>query len=423
MPFPPLARQLRCSAEFMTTSMIDAIATATASSTQNRVLTVASTFTSRPLAKSLESYLAGAGVAEAVEFVEYGNLAQYMLGAPAIEEVSLGTVVLVRVEDWLRDELKNSPQNVSELSNLARQRLTAHVDEFVKQVKALAQRGKPVWVLPCPSNGWIAESHQLSALCRTYTNLLVARLRGTTNVTVLNWPASLGTPEIVDRNTDRLGQIPFTREAFEQLGQFLGPEIETGLASKAVSTAPSSSNGKADLAKYLASLELRVRLHAPEASERTHVDRILRTAAAFSLTGEKRDLSDSEVDRIIDSRGCLLISVVDRLSTYGPSGVVSFRTDSDSLVIEALALSCPVLGKQVEFALISGLAQVAVSRNCSKIAFEYKASGRNQIMLKFLESVADRTADGLFAFPAAEAEERIEKTAVAPGTWTLEFGR
>jgi predicted enzyme involved in methoxymalonyl-ACP biosynthesis len=163
-------------------------------------------------------------------------------------------------------------------------------------------------------------------------------------------------------------------------------------------------------------------LFATQAVDRAHVDRILRTAAAFSLTGEKRDLSDAEVDRILESGGCLLVAVSDRLSTYDPSGVILSRVDQDSLVIEELALSCPVLGKQVEYAVILGLAQIAGDRPCSRMVFEYKPSGRNQIMLKFLESITEPTPETRFSLPTAEANERIRKTAVAPGTWTLECG-
>ena len=43
-------------------------------------------------------------------------------------------------------------------------------------------------------------------------------------------------------------------------------------------------------------------------------------------------------------------------------------------------------------------------------------------MLKFLNTIADGTPAMAFDLRVAEAEERIRKVAVAPGTWTLEFG-
>lgn len=383
------------------------------------MLQVASSFTARPLGKALGTYLAGAGIADSVGFVEYGQVPEYMFGPASDAEHILGTLVLIRIEDALRNELKNGV-TVAEITAKVRQQLTAQVNDMVAQITTLAKRGKPVWVLPCPSNGWVAESYNLVPLCRTYTNLLVARLRGTANLTLFSWPGSLASAEFDDRNTDRLGQIPFTREAFEHLGQFLGPEIEAGLLEQASKSRP-SSDGNADLAKFLSELGVRVRMAVAQSGERAHVDRLLRTAAAFSLTGEKRDLSEAEVDRLLQ-RGCLLISVSDKLSTYGPSGVASFSTESDSLVVEDLALSCPVLGKQAEFAVLSGLAQIADSQGCSRIVFRYQASGRNQMMFKFLESIADPVEGAGFTLAASEANERIRNTAISPGTWTLELG-
>jgi hypothetical protein len=385
---------------------------------EKRVLQVASSFTSRPLAATLLPFLVSGGVADELGFVEYALVSEYMLGSASDAEQVVGTLVLVRVEDWLRNELRAT----SDSTKKARQRLAVGVDDFVRQIISLTQRGKPVWLLACPSNGWIAESFKLVPLCRTYTNLLLARVLNTPELIVLTWPSSLANPEVNDRNTDRLGQIPFTPSAFQQLGQFLGPEIETSLATKTRGISAPSSSGQSDLAKFLSGLEVRVRLAPPESCDRTHVDRILRTAAAFSLTGEKRGLSEAEVDLILQSGGCLLVTVVDRLSAYGQSGIVSFRTDPDSLVVEALALSCPVLGKQVEHAVISGLTQIAAWRDCSKLVFECKASGRNQIMIKFLESIADAGSEMRYTLPVAEANERIQRSAVAPWTWTLEFG-
>lgn len=400
--------------------MVTSFAPSKHAAVKTGVLQVASSFTARPLAKALETYLRGAGVAESVGFVEYGQVAEYMLGPASDAEDILGTLVLVRIEDALRNDLKNGAP-VAEINAKVRQQLTAHVNDVLAQITTLAKHGKPVWVLPCPSNGWVAESYNLVPLCRNYTNLLVARLRGTANVKVFGWPGSLACSEFDDRNTDRLGQIPFTGEAFDHLGQWLGSEIEAGLAEKSSKSSP-SSNGNADLAKFLSELGVRIRLAPPQSGDRAHVDRVLRTAAAFSLTGEQRDLSEAEVDRLLQG-GCLLISVSDKLSTYGPSGVASFSPESNSLVVGSLALSCPVLGKQVEFAVLSGLAQIAQAQGCSRLVFPYKASGRNQVMFRFLESIADASAGGGFTLAASEADERIRKTAVSPGTWTLEFGR
>src|SRR5215467_9214452 len=137
----------------MTGTMIYDTSPSNPSEVQTRVLQVASTFTSRPLAKTLQGYLAGAGLADAVEFVEYGHVAEYMLGPASGAENILGTLVLVRVEDSLRSELKNAVVSADTAAKALLQ-LKVNVDEFAKQITTLSRHGKPVWLLPCPSYGW-----------------------------------------------------------------------------------------------------------------------------------------------------------------------------------------------------------------------------------------------------------------------------
>jgi predicted enzyme involved in methoxymalonyl-ACP biosynthesis len=86
-----------------------------------------------------------------------------------------------------------------------------------------------------------------------------------------------------------------------------------------------------------------------------------------------------------------------------------------------MALGCPVLGKQVEFAVLSALAQIAADRNAQKLVFEHQPSGRNQMTLAFLQSVATPESETRYVLPVELVSERTQKTAVAPGTWTLEM--
>jgi hypothetical protein len=389
-----------------------------------RLVQVASSFTAVLLARGMRAAVVTAGIAHQIGFAQYSQMAEYMLGPMPDSDNVVGTVILVRVEDWLRDDLKSlSPDNAFDQVQKVRQNLRLRVDEFAGQVGALARRGKPVWFLACPSTGWIAERHKIEALCRTYTNLLIARIQNLSQVTVLSWPAASLPIDFTDRNTDRLGQIPFTSDTFDQLGDFLGEQIRLTAPVQDPSKDRGVSVGVPELAAYLAGLKVRIRLTLASREDRSHVDRILRTAAAFSLAGEKRNLSDSEVDRLLESDGCLLIDVSDRLANYGPSGVISFLVDGDSLNVEALALSCPVLGKQVEYGVLSGLAQIAAERVCRRVVFEYRASGRNEIMSTFLKSVSDEDSLTRYVLLVAESGERLAKTAVAPGTWTLELAR
>ena len=127
------------------------------------------------------------------------------------------------------------------------------------------------------------------------------------------------------------------------------------------------------------------------------------------------------MDALLESGRCTLISVSDRLSDNGPSGLLAFHPEADSLVVDSMALSCAVLGKQVEPAVVSALAQIATDRGCAKLVFKYRPSGRNQPMPTFLKSVIDEGQDTYCVLSVALAEQRIREGAVAAGTWTLDF--
>jgi hypothetical protein len=389
-------------------------------SMESRVLQVASSFTSVPIAKSLRPLLVDAGITDDMRYAQYAQMSEYMLGSAVDAENVIGTIVLVRVEDWLREDVKSPSFDTAGFAERARQKLRTGIDEFAAQLGALARRGKPVWFLACPSAGWIADKYKLEAVCRTHTNLLMARVRNLPKVMVVSWPASWPA-DPNDRSADRLGQIPFTIEAFHQLGEFLGQQIAHTIERKPSNEKSAPADGSPDLAAYLASLRLRVRLTSPEQHDRTHVDRLLRTAAAFSLTGEKPDLADADVDDLLKPGRCLLIFVSDRLSDHGPSGLVAFREEGDALIFDSMALSCPVLGKQVEYATLAALAQIAVGRGAKKLVFEYSPSPRNQPTLTFLRSVADAEADTRYVVPVNLAEQRIQKATPAPGTWMIEL--
>src|SRR5271165_2287326 len=386
---------------------------------------VASTFTSTPIERSLESAITDAGVGKEVRFCQYDQMSQYMLDAASDSPDILGTIVLLRVEDWLREDLKSQPPEsvTTALHQQLQSQLRARVNEFVSQIGTLARRGKQVWFLACPSRGWISSRHEISTLCQTHSNLLIARVRNDRQITTLQWPSALFTSEVEDNHADRLGQIPFTLEAFDRLGEFLGSQVAHTSLRRDLCSAPESPSSPAELAGYLAGLKVHVQIAPADHSDRDKLDRILRISADFTLTGQKTDLSDDEIDRLLAAGWCMRIVVSDRLANYGVSGILALRPTPDALIVDSMSLSCTVLGKQVEFAVLSALAEIASDLKVGKILFEFNPTERNQATRRFLDSVAGRMSDTQFSVPVALSEERLRAAAVNPGAWTIELVR
>ena len=89
------------------------------------------------------------------------------------------------------------------------------------------------------------------------------------------------------------------------------------------------------------------------------------------------------------------IVVSDRLATYGVSGILALRPTTDALIVESMSLSCTVLGKQVEFAVLSALTEIASDLNVGKIRFEFNPTDRNRqtVTVGLFTDLADRHND------------------------------
>jgi hypothetical protein len=380
------------------------------------LLQVASTFDASPLGASLGSVLVEA---EGVTFVQYTQISEYLLSPAANSAQSLGSLIILRVEDWLREELQSIHRD-SFSDSWIRQQLRIRTDEFVSQLTTLSDSGKQVWFFACPSTGWIAEQHKLTTLFRTYTNLIATRVRNLSHVTSLAWPVSLSVGEIDDHLSDRLEHIPFTPSAFDLLGRYAGIQVVRTLIRREDGTTAPVSDGSTALASYLAGLNLKIKLAEALPDDRVHVDRLLRGTASFSLTGERPSIEDSEVSALLDSHTCRLVHVCDRVGDYGASGLVLFHVTEDGMSVSSLALSCTVLGKQVEFAVLSVLAQLAVDNGLTKLVFEYTPTSRNQAILKFLQLIADRESNTRYVVPIDKIESRIKASAINSEAWTIE---
>lgn len=376
-------------------------------------LQVLATFDASRIEAPLRRALAEAGIEGAIGFTARSQMKDFMLAPSAETEHIAGTVVLVRVEDWLRDHCSSEGHPGDAW---AREELKGRVKEFASELAILAYRGKPVWFVACPSAGWIAEQHKMVALCRTYANLLAARVSGVAQIKSMSWPAGVSGNDLA---ADQADNIPFTQEVFDRLGELLAGGIASALKSD---SAEHPSAGKSpELAAYMAGLQVRVSLAPADGSTRKYVDKIIRTAASFSLCGGQPHVADSEVDVVIASGNCLLIAVSDRLADHGPSGVVAYREAGGELIVEWMSLSCSVLGKQVEFALVTALAQLAHERSCARVVFQYQPSQRNQPILKFLQSLAEASAENRYVLPVADADARVSAAAVNPGAWSVSF--
>ena len=168
-------------------------------------ISISATFTAEPVEESLRFWLDELGWRDAVRFAPFNQVFQQLLdpaGLLAANRSGLN-VLLVRVEDWLRNDVE--PEVVSR--------------EFVDTVRAAAESWTvPILLVFCPSSPVFAFDER--AICR--------ELAGLSSVHTVLTEELLGqypVAEIHDPHSDELGRVPYTPSFFAALGTLVARKI------------------------------------------------------------------------------------------------------------------------------------------------------------------------------------------------------
>ena len=182
-------------------------------------------------------------------------------------------------------------------------------------------------------------------------------------------------------------------------------------------------SSEVSLASFIASLEIEVEIEPvsdetlPRASQMT-----LRTNQ-FNLTTVRRDV-DKLSDVLNQGKTAEVISVRDKFGDYGITGLVIHSIEDSALQVDTFLLSCRVLGRAVEHAVLRHLGACAQSAGVESVRLPFKATSRNAPAEQFLRALdASCQVEGeMEAFViasqfAAKAEfEELETLAIEAST-------
>jgi hypothetical protein len=97
---------------------------------------------------------------------------------------------------------------------------------------------------------------------------------------------------------------------------------------------------------------------------------------------------------------CQVVRVTDRFGDYGLVGVVLYAARADRYQVDTLLLSCRVLGKGVEHAVLAWLGRRALGDGKRFVELGYRPTQKNAPVREFLHSLGAREAGS----PSFEAE-------------------
>ena len=135
-----------------------------------------------------------------------------------------------------------------------------------------------------------------------------------------------------------------------------------------------------NVAGYLQSLDMVCQLQPFDSIGRARIAQLINKSNQFNLT--TRRYTDTEVSAIAaDSRRfALQVRLADRFGDNGMIAVVIFDRAGDRWVNDSWLMSCRVLGRRVEEAVLAHVAAAARTEGAKHLVGSYRPSGRNAIV-------------------------------------------
>jgi FkbH-like protein len=154
---------------------------------------------------------------------------------------------------------------------------------------------------------------------------------------------------------------------------------------------------------FVAGLMVRVEIAEATEDQLSRVSQLTFRTSQFNFTTIRR--SPSEIRDFLkrENAGCLAVRVADRFGDYGLVGVVLYETEADRLKLDTFLLSCRVLGRGVEYTILSSIGQRALSAGKRFVELTCLPTERNLPAREFVSSLGDQyrsKAGESWLFPA-----------------------
>jgi FkbH-like protein len=146
-----------------------------------------------------------------------------------------------------------------------------------------------------------------------------------------------------------------------------------------------------DIGEFLAALDLQVDIQSPQEDEWQRIEQLTQRTNQFNFTTRRRSVLELKA-LLAKGAQVLRVRVSDRFGDYGLVGVLIAQPQGGTLVVDTFLLSCRVLGRGVEHAMLRGLGERAHSLGLSTVELELIISARNEPARAFVDSVANAYA-------------------------------
>jgi len=149
-----------------------------------------------------------------------------------------------------------------------------------------------------------------------------------------------------------------------------------------------------DYSSFIADLGLKIRIEAPGEQHLPRLAQLTERTNQFNINGVRRD--EATIARLLTEPQAVVraVFVADRFGDYGLVGLLIAHGTDGTLDVDTLLMSCRVLGRGVEYALVAELGRIAGSVGCTRIGLTVRAAPRNLPVRRFLDRLPFERSGG-----------------------------
>ena len=140
------------------------------------------------------------------------------------------------------------------------------------------------------------------------------------------------------------------------------------------------------LDEFLSSLDLNIRMAPVGLPQVPRASQLTQRTNQFNISTVRRDESEIKVLMEDDRYICWIVTVEDRFGEYGIVGLLLCCREENTLSVDTLLLSCRVLGRGVEEAILTGMRKYAEKYGLDQIEALFVPTKKNAPALQFLET-------------------------------------
>lgn len=136
---------------------------------------------------------------------------------------------------------------------------------------------------------------------------------------------------------------------------------------------------------FIQGLELKMSMNLIEDSQYIRAAQLTHRTNQFNLSTIRRTEEELRLLTSLPGFKCHVIEVRDRFGDYGLVGEVISKENGDKLLIDTFLLSCRVLGRRIEAAILVGLKKLCIKTGAKVLEAEFRPTEKNMPFKQFLE--------------------------------------